>query len=252
MLTTGGVQAGWGRSDALRALEALDDQRDREWAERARGLIECGLPMPRRDTGPAIAAQQVRLAAAFVEASVAYAYGADWWARVESEWLRIEEEIFRREHALDRVVDRYLPANLDPKLRDLFRLPAHQAQAAILGERDEQGHYHAGLASLTEPEFTALELALDPIIDEVVVHRTSRRAWGDEVDMHIIQLRPRETWEIARDMVGVRQRRQFGRRAWLQVDTVERYLRAAKAKLRHLFWAADPEMEAPEDDENPL
>lgn len=177
--------------------------------------------MPKRDAGDARQAPELRILHAWIEAQLAEGLWATM-AQFESAWLRIQADIARQEHDLGR----YLPEECDPRLRQLFALPSNQAQAVLLGHRDEGGAYIAGLADFTEPEFSAIMLWLEPV-EEVLANG-------------LIELRIREPWEIARDMTSDKARRRFGRRAWIKEDTARRYLDGARAKLRLLFGLQNP------------
>lgn len=235
----------------------MERQEALEWSMRARGVIERGLRMFKRDIGPASQAEEIRVACAFVEATFEYpnidaSTFEEWWTKVEGEWRRIEADITKRENELDSLVERYVPRTLKPELRELFRLSPNETQTVILGHIEPDGRYVPGLAGLTMFQYHALTLAIEPIVDEHVERRADLsprkqrrwKYWSDEVT--IIQLREREIWEIGRDMVTLRNRRQWGRRAWLPEATVLSYLRGARAKLRDLFWPADPEEPEPD------
>jgi hypothetical protein len=195
------------------------DHEAREWLNRAAGRLDEGGRMPKRDAGDVRQAPELRILHAWIEAQLAESLSATM-AQFESAWLRIQADIARQDHDLGR----YLPEDCDPKLRQLFALPSNQAQAVLLGHRDEGGAYVAGLADLRSTEFDALMLWLEPVeVHDVYGH---------------VGLRLREIREIARDMTASQARRKFGRRAWLAETTVERYLAEARRKVRRLFGVA--------------
>lgn len=179
--------------------------------------------MPRRDAGNAQRSIELRILRAWIDASRADTALARV-AQFEGEWLKLRAEIASNEHDLGSIADVYLPQGIDPKLRQLFALPSNQAQAELLGERDEGGVYHAGWADLSQSEFDALILWMTPIEE--------RNQRG------LIEPRLREPWEIGRDMTPKRARDKFGRRAWVREDTALRYFRGALRKLRLLFGVA--------------
>jgi hypothetical protein len=178
--------------------------------------------MPRRDTGNATYSIEVAILRAWINASRAES-AIQRVAQFETAWLQLRHEIAHREQDLGTIADAYLPPDgVDPALRQLFALPSNQAQAQLLGERDDDsGAYRAGWADLSEPEFDATTLWL------TLIEERDERG--------IIVTRLPMTWEIARAMTPKRARDRFGRRAWLKEETVERYLRGARHKLRALF-----------------
>lgn len=197
----------------------------RAWQARAAGRREDGERLPRRDQGDSRRSVEVRILSAWIDASKA---GSVWTALVqfESAWLSIQDDIARQSHDLGTIADRYLPPEIDPALRQLFALPPLKAQAELLGHRDDNGVYWPGWSNLDHREYDAITLWLEPVAE--------RGADG------LISTRLRDVWEIARDMTPERARRQFGRRAWLKEETVSRYLRSARSKLRLLFGVPNP------------
>lgn len=136
-------------------------------------------------------------------------------ARYESA-LRAEEA---RLQARLSSAERYLPAETPAELRALFGQP--RAVQSLLGWWDGD-QFTTGLAALTEREAEALMLLLVPI--------------ADVDDAGGVWYRPPEPWEIARDM-GYGSRRQRRNGMPLAVETVDRYLRDGRWKLRRLFGA---------------
>lgn len=204
------------------------DQSAREWLTRAIGRGADGLPMPKRDAGDARQAPELRILLAWIEAQHAETIWATM-AQFESAWLAIQAGLARQAHDLGSLADRYLPSDIDPALRQLFALPSNQAQAVLLGQREENGAYIPGWAGFSEPEFRAIVLWLEPVEER------------DERGMIVLRLR--EPWEIARDMTPERALRSFGRRAWVKEDTARRYLSGARQKLRLLFGLENPNFE---------
>lgn len=208
------------------AVDLADEQYIRDWIERSRGLRSDGQPMPRRDTGDASRAPEIRFAFALAESAVRSDSVVDFIAQFETAWLTIQADVARSNRDANATAALYLPDDCDENLRDLFALPSNQIQDRLLGFRDDDdGVYVPGLACLTEAEFTATALWLEPV-EDVIEHEHGEIA---------VRLRLRSMSEISRDMASPAARRRFGRRAWLKEATVERYLAAARRKLRTLF-----------------
>jgi hypothetical protein len=206
------------------AVDYADHVRD--WIERSRGLRSDGQPMPRRDIGDASRAPEIRFAFALADAAHRSESVADFIAQFESAWMRIQADVAASNRDSNATAALYLPADCDTNLRDLFALPSNQIQDRLLGFRDDaDGMFIPGIACLTEAEFTATALWLEPV-EDIIEH---------EGGMIAARLRLRNLSEIARDMASPAARRRFGRRAWLKESTVERYLSAARRKLRTLF-----------------
>lgn len=197
----------------------------REWLTHARGQTSYGQRMPRRDVGHPRGSGDVRWWEAQVRVALAaYNSSTDGHAQLLSAWLDIRSEMARSERDLGGLADLYLPRGISQELRAVFAQPSNQAQATLLGYREDSGQYVAGMAGLCEREWMALSLWLEPLADQ-------------DAD-GLIVLRLRETREIARDMADERARRLFGRKAWLREETVERYLAEARRKVRSLFRVA--------------
>lgn len=209
------------------AVDYADQQDVRDWIERSRGLRSDGQPMPRRDTGEASRAPEIRFAFALAEAAAVSDSVSTFIAQFESAWLNIQADVASSNRDGNATAALYLPADCDAGLRDLFALPSNQIQDRLLGWRDDADNvYVPGLAGLTEAEFTATALWLEPVEDVIE---------DEESGAIMVRLRLRRISEICRDMASSSARRQFGRRAWLKEATVERYLAAARRKLRTLF-----------------
>jgi hypothetical protein len=205
----------------------VSEQQVREWRERARGHRDDGTPMPPRDRGDASKAPEIAFAFAIASAAVRSDSVADFIAQFETAWLTIQADIASYARDPNVTAAFYLPDDCDPALRELFGLPSNQIQDRLLGFRDDNGLYVPGIAGLTEAEFTAVALWLEPV--EQIVQLGKR---SDEI---VIVLRIRTVREICAAMASPSARRQFGRRAWLKESTVERYLANSRRKLRNLF-----------------
>jgi hypothetical protein len=209
------------------AVHVLDEQEVRAWRERSRGYRDDGTPMPRRDAGDAAKAPEIRFAFAIASAAVRSDSLPDFIAQFETAWMTIQADLASAARDPNATAALYLPEGVDPALRDLFSLPSNQIQDRLLGFRDEDGSYTPGISCLTEAEFTAVTLWLEPV--EQIVPLPNH-----PTEIAIV-LRIRTIREICAAMATPSAARKFGRRAWLKESTVERYLANSRRKLRDLF-----------------